>query len=73
METSDSRAQHSPQYALETLHAMPCGCVAGVYRTRPWDVEVVALEARGPHCLFAQHETGHLLGLGAIDPDRLDR
>lgn len=70
---TDTRAHHAPQYALETLHAMPCGCVAAVYRTQPWDVEVVALEARGPHCVYVQHETGYLLGLGASEPDRLNK
>jgi hypothetical protein len=64
-------SRHSPQYSLEALHAMPCGCVAAVYRTLPWEVEVVALEARGPHCWHQQHERGNVLGLGQPDPDRL--
>jgi hypothetical protein len=69
----DARSSHTPQYALDTLHALPCGCVAAVYHTQPWDVEVVALEARGPHCLNTQHESGRVLGLAMSEPDRLDR
>lgn len=66
------RARHSPAYALDALHALPCGCVAAVYRTRPLDLEVVSLEARGPHCLYAQHQTGRVLGLGSEDSSRAD-
>lgn len=61
------------QYTFDSFQALPCGCVAGVYRTRPRAVEVVALEARGPHCLDQQHELGTVLGLGINDPDRLSR
>ena len=60
------------QYAFNSLHSLPCGCVAAVYRG-PWEVELVALEARGPHCLHQQHEMGTVLGLGINDPDRLSR
>ena len=71
--STETRARHSPQYALDALHALPCGCVAAVYKTHPWDVELVSLEARGPHCVYAQHQTGRLLGLGNPEPDRLSR
>lgn len=70
---TDIRARQTATYAFETLHALPCGCVAAVYRTQPWDVEVVALEARGPHCLHRAHETGNVLGLGIAEQDRLSR
>ena len=66
------RARQSPQYALDALHALPCGCVAAVYRTG-LDLEVVSLEARGPHCVYFQHQTGRLLGLGTANEDRLSR
>jgi hypothetical protein len=33
----------------------------------------VSLEARGPHCLDAQHQSGRVLGMGMTDPDRLSR
>jgi hypothetical protein len=65
------RARHAPQYALEGLQALPCGCVAAIYRTQPLDIEVVSLEARGPHCLYVQHQAGRVVSVGAQEPDRL--
>jgi hypothetical protein len=70
---NEIRLRQSPHYTLDGLQALPCGCVAAVYRTNPLDLEVVALEARGPHCVHSQHQTGRLLGLGAPQPDRLSR
>jgi hypothetical protein len=70
---NEIRLRQSPLYTLDGLHGLPCGCVAAVYRTSPLDLEVVALEARGPHCVYSQHQTGRLLGLGAPQPDRLSR
>lgn len=69
----DAQPRHAGPYALDALHALPCGCVAAVYRTQPSDTEVVALEARGPHCLYASHETGRLLGLSTSDSGRLSK
>lgn len=54
-------------YALDALRPLPCGCVAGVYRARASDVEVVAVEARGPHCLHANHHAGRVIGLGSTE------
>ena len=51
-------------FELEALEGLPCGCVAAAYRARPWDVAVVSLEAKGPHCVFARHRTGHVTRLG---------
>jgi hypothetical protein len=65
---SEIRARHSPHYTLDALHALPCGCVAAVYRAQPLDLEVVSVEARGPHCLYAQHQMGRVLQLGASEP-----
>jgi hypothetical protein len=67
------RARHSPNYALDALHALPCGCVAAVYKTQPLEIEVVSLEVRGPHCVYSQHQAGRVLGVGAEEPDRLSR
>jgi hypothetical protein len=67
------RARQSLHYTLDALHALPCGCVAAVYRTQPLDTEIVSLEARGPHCLYSQHEPGRVLGLTEADPNRLSR
>jgi hypothetical protein len=61
------------QYAFDSLHSLPCGCVTAVYRTQPWDAEVVAIEARGPHCIIQQHEMGNVLGLGVGESDWLSR
>jgi hypothetical protein len=73
MRRAQTRARQAPQYALDALHALPCGCVAAVYKTQIADVELISLEARGPHCVYSQHQTGRLLGLGGSTPDRLSR
>jgi hypothetical protein len=49
---------------------LPCGCVAAAYRARPWDVAVVSLEAKGPHCILTGHANGQILRLG--DPSEFD-
>lgn len=56
-------------FELEALEGLPCGCVAAAYRARPWDVAVVSLEAKGPHCILAGHASGQVLRLG--DPEDL--
>lgn len=57
-------------FELEALEGLPCGCVAAAYRARPWDVAVVSLEAKGPHCILAGHANGQILRLG--DPSEFD-
>lgn len=69
----DTRPRHMGPYALDTLHALPCGCVAAVYRTQPSDTEILSLEARGPHCVHAHHEAGRVLGLSTSDEGRLNK
>jgi len=65
---------NAPQYAFDAFHALPCGCVAGIYKAQPWDVEVVSLEARGPHCLDSEHQMGRLLGVASNpETNRLSR
>ncbi|MBI2832953.1 MAG: hypothetical protein HYX76_00830 [Acidobacteria bacterium] len=55
---------------LEALESLPCGCVAAAYRARPWDLAVVSLEAKGPHCVLPAHTAGQLLRLGdPLEPD----
>lgn len=56
-------------FELEALEGLPCGCVAAAYRARPWDVAVVSLEAKGPHCILAGHSRGQVLRLG--DPSEI--
>ncbi len=47
-----------------TLTALPCGCVVGDFRAELMDVELVSIEAKGPHCLRSSHVAGGVLGLG---------
>ena len=72
-QSHEIRPRQSLHYSLDALHALPCGCVAAVYRTQPLDTEIVSLEARGPHCLYAQHQPGWVLGLSSESADRLSR
>jgi hypothetical protein len=51
-------------FELEALEGLPCGCVAAAFRARPWDVAVVSLEAKGPHCILPGHANGQILRLG---------
>lgn len=51
-------------FELEALEGLPCGCVSAAYRARPWDVTVVSLEAKGPHCILVGHSSGQILRLG---------
>jgi hypothetical protein len=69
--SSELNGRASSHYAFDSLHALPCGCVAAVYRTQPRDVQVVAVEARGPHCLHREHEIGSVLGLEMGNSSRL--
>ena len=57
-------------FELEALEGLPCGCVAAAYRARPWDVAVVSLEAKGPHCILTGHASGQILRLG--DPSEFE-
>jgi hypothetical protein len=54
-------------FELEALEGLPCGCVAAAYRARPWEVAVVSIEAKGPHCILAGHTAGQILRLGDVD------
>jgi hypothetical protein len=57
-------------FELEALEALPCGCVAAAYRARPWDVALISLEAKGPHCVLPGHSMGQVLRLGdAVDEE----
>ena len=51
---------------LLELETLPCGCVAAAYRARLWDLAVVSLEAKGPHCPNPRHAQGRMLELGTI-------
>jgi hypothetical protein len=62
-----ARGTRAAALTLVALQTLPCGCVSGVYRARPTVVEVELVEAKGPHCLFYRHQTGHVTRLGLPD------
>lgn len=69
--TTVTRAKPAKLFELEALEGLPCGCVTVTYRARSWDLAVVSLEAKGPHCTLAGHTVGEILQLGDLhDFDR---
>ncbi len=58
---------HTAPLELETLQLLPCGCVTAVRRARPWELIVVSIEAKGPHCTLGPHTLGRV-----VVGDRLD-
>ena len=53
----------SSPFELLTLAALPCGCVVADYRMPTFTIDLIALEAKGPHCKVLDHRIGHILGL----------
>lgn len=53
----------TPIFEFQALAALPCGCVAAAFRAEQWDVAMVSLEAKGPHCLHPSHHVGQVLEL----------
>jgi hypothetical protein len=64
MNTTARTSNRAAAMTLLNLETLPCGCVAGVYQARPTVVEVEFVEAKGPHCLFSRHRSGHVTRLG---------
>ena len=67
--------QESLPFELRTLTALPCGCVVADYRATVLDIEMVSLEAKGPHCHLDNHRAEDVLGLGEcgeLDTRQLD-
>src|ERR1044071_3267238 len=62
--STSGKNQRAAAMTLLALETLPCGCVAGVYQARPTVVEVEFVEAKGPHCVFSRHRTGHVTRLG---------
>jgi len=62
--STPGKNQRAASMTLLALETLPCGCVAGVYQARPTVVEVEFVEAKGPHCVFSRHRTGHVTRLG---------
>lgn len=61
----------STLFELHTLQALPCGCVAADYRARTLSVDLISLEAKGPHCILTAHRAGGVLSLCDV-PDEDD-
>jgi len=62
-----TRAGRTPALLeLVALDNLPCGCVAAAFRAKPWDLAVVSIEAKGPHCPNRVHSQGRVLDLGAV-------
>jgi hypothetical protein len=57
-------ARPVPVFEFEDLAGLPCGCVTAAFRAVQWGVTLISLEAKGPHCLHAQHFQGQVLELG---------
>jgi len=57
-------ARGSRLFELEGLELLQCGCVAAAYRAPQWDVSLVSLEVKGPHCILPGHGPGLVLQLG---------
>jgi len=51
---------------LVALDGLPCGCVAAAFRAKPWDLAVVSIEAKGPHCPNSGHDQGRVIELGVV-------
>jgi hypothetical protein len=68
-----TRPWEATHLQLETLERLSCGCVVSIQRVRPSGVTAVALEAKGPHCTYAEHRTNRLIRLGEpVEPFDLD-
>lgn len=59
----------STLFEFHALQSLPCGCVAADYRARMLAVDLVALEAKGPHCTISSHCTGGILSLDDAGDD----
>lgn len=58
------RTRPATAFEFEALEGLPCGCVAVAYRARLWDVTMISLEAKGPHCVFTGHRAGQVIHFG---------
>lgn len=56
---------------LEVLELLPCGCVVAVQRMAQSGVRMVSMEAKGPHCPYAEHRANKVMRLGDL-PDAFD-
>jgi hypothetical protein len=57
-------------FQLDLLESLPCGCVAAGYRPFGLQLNVISLEAKGPHCMLVKHRAGQVLGFAeASEPE----
>jgi hypothetical protein len=43
------------------LNRLACGCVCAAFRARLWDLALVSVEAKGPHCNKEEHGQGRVI------------
>ena len=65
--TTPAKRSRPATFEFEALEGLPCGCVAVAYRSRLWDVTLISLDAKGPHCIFAGHRAGQVIHFGEPD------
>jgi hypothetical protein len=53
-------------FRFRHFEALPCGCVAADYVAHALALDVLALEAKGPHCTDGHHTDGTLLALDRL-------
>jgi hypothetical protein len=63
------RVRPAAAFEFEALEGLPCGCVAVAYRARVWDVTMISLEAKGPHCVFPGHRAGQVIHFGETEDE----
>lgn len=56
-------------FQFSHLEALPCGCVAADYVAHTLSLDVLALEAKGPHCTVGHHTDGSLLALDTLSEE----
>jgi hypothetical protein len=59
------------EFRLEVLELLPCGCVVAVQRMAQSGVRLVSMEAKGHHCLYAEHRANKVIRLGEL-PESYD-
>ena len=58
-----------PIFEFEDLAGLPCGCVTAAFHAAEWGVTLVSIEAKGPHCILAEHFLGQVIELCAPGED----
>jgi hypothetical protein len=72
MERLIEMSRLSTQLEFESFQALPCGCVAGEYRAMPWALNLVRVEAKGPHCFRTEHEVNQVLDVDVEEETDVD-